>query len=221
MTFGLRLWQKRQNAPKSISVILYYVKRHSECWQSTLKNEDDLHAVGANTQSRFNSSYKQMHPMSLVCNLLLSLINGKIWCTPKNCFKVNLFTVNVWSVYMFYIPISLASDKAFLDKKGADWERRGSLWLGNVLWGTVVSKNTGRITDLHVGTLGGPLIWRDLKSHPLAFLSMSSIQQKKGSIITVLGRAAAVAQFAEPLTTCTKLGFCSQHNINWAWWHAC
>lgn len=123
-------------------------------------------------------------------------MNGTIWCIPNNCFKVNLFAVNVWSVYMSYIPISLASNKAFLDKKGADWER----W-GNVRWGTVGSNNTG----LHVGILGGPLIRRNLKSHPLAFLSMSSIQQEKGGIITVLGRAAAVVQFAEPLTTCTKL----------------
>lgn len=81
---------------------------------------------------------------------------------------------------MFYIPIFLASNKTFLDKKGANWERWGSFWIGNVLWGTVGSNNTGTITNLHVGILGGPLIRRDLKSHPLAFLSMSSIQQEKG-----------------------------------------
>lgn len=109
-------------------------------------------------------------------------MNGTIWYIPKNCFEVNLLTVNVWSVYMLYmytsvymytrIPISLASNKAFLDKKGAEWERWGSFWLGNVLWGRVVSNNTEMITDLHVGILGGPLIQRDLKNHPLAFLSV-------------------------------------------------
>lgn len=63
-----------QNVPKSISAVLYYVKRRSECWQSTLKNEDDLHAVGTNTQSGFNSSYKQVHPMSLVCTFAFVFI---------------------------------------------------------------------------------------------------------------------------------------------------
>lgn len=69
------------------------------------------------------------------------------------------------------------------------------------------SNNTGTITGLHgdFRRTPNPLIRRDLKSHPLAFLSVSSIQQEKEEIITVLGRAAAVAQFAEPLTTCIKL----------------
>lgn len=78
--------------------------------QSTLLNLEVVpHSAVWNVQPRFNSFYEKKLSIfiSLACNFFLSLINGEFIYTPKTCLKINLYDlslVNVWYIYLLYMP---------------------------------------------------------------------------------------------------------------------